>query len=55
MNGRFITDLRFADDIDGIAGSEEELVSLAKNITCDAMASSTFGMEINSIIVIKPH
>ena len=32
MNRRIITNLRFADDIDGLAGSEEELVSLANNI-----------------------
>ena len=32
MNGRILTDLRFADDIDGISGSEETFVSLAKNI-----------------------
>ena len=44
MNGRLITDLRFADDIDGIAGSEEELVSLKNKISLEA---SKFGMEIN--------
>ena len=28
INGRNITNLRFADDIDGLAGSEEELINL---------------------------
>ena len=44
MNERIITNLRFANDIDGLAGSEEELVSLAKNIS---LAARTFVMEIN--------
>ena len=39
MNGRIITDLKFADNIYGLTGFEEELVSLA-NIT-------GFYMEIN--------
>ena len=46
MNGRIITDLRFAFDINGLAGFEEELVSLAKNIS---LAASKFSMEINPI------
>ena len=32
MNGRIITDLRFADDIDGLADYEEELVSSKEHI-----------------------
>ena len=28
VGGRTITDLRFADDIDGLAGEEEELANL---------------------------
>ena len=35
IGGRTITNLRFADDIDGFAGEEEELANLA------------FGMEIS--------
>ena len=27
INGRIITNLRFADDIDGLSGSEEELIN----------------------------
>ena len=30
IGGRSITNLRFADDIDGLAGSEEELPQLVK-------------------------
>ena len=44
INGRIITDLRFADDIDGFVGSEEELVYLANN---RSFSASKFGMEIN--------
>ena len=44
MNGRLITDLRFSDDIDGLAGSEDEMISLANKIS---EAASKFGMEIN--------
>ena len=38
------TNLRFADDIDGLAGSKDEMVSLANKIS---EAASKFGMEIN--------
>ena len=41
--GRTITNLRFADDIDGLAGEEEEL---AKLVECIDKASTAFGMEI---------
>ena len=44
INGRIITGLKFAGDIDGLAGSEEELVYLSKNKSLEA---STFGMEMN--------
>ena len=49
INRRINTDLRFADDIDGLAGSEEALVSLAMNIS---LAASTFGM-CNIIYIIR--
>ena len=32
VGGRNITNLRFADDIDGLAGSEEELRNLVNNL-----------------------
>lgn len=32
IGGRIITNLRFADDIDGLAGSEAELAILVKNL-----------------------
>ena len=32
IGGRNITNLRFADDIDGVAGTEEELNKLVKSI-----------------------
>ena len=44
MNGRLITNLRFADDIDCLAGSEDEMIFLA-NKTSEA--ASKFAMEIN--------
>ena len=42
--GRAITNLRFADDIDGLAG-EEELVELAERLD---KASTAYGMEISA-------
>ena len=45
IGGRNITNLRFADDIDGLAGSEEELKSLMDNLL---RAVKSFGMEINA-------
>ena len=45
IGGRKISNLRFADDIDGIAGSEEELKSL---IGCLDQSSSNYGMEISA-------
>ena len=45
IGGRTITNLRFADDIDGLAGEEEELANLVQKL--DA-ASAKFGMEINA-------
>ena len=45
VGGRTITNLRFANDIDGLAGKEEELASLVDRLdkTCAA-----FGMEISA-------
>uniref|UniRef100_A0A3Q2Z7T5 Reverse transcriptase domain-containing protein n=1 Tax=Hippocampus comes TaxID=109280 RepID=A0A3Q2Z7T5_HIPCM len=43
IGGRTITNLRFVDDIDGLAGNEEELASLVEHLD---KASSAFGMEI---------
>ena len=45
IGGRTVTDLRFADDIDGLAGSEDELISL---ITTIDQVSTKYGMEINT-------
>ena len=45
IGGKIITNLRFADDIDGLAGSESELANLIK-ITDNA--ARAYGMEINS-------
>ena len=45
IGGKIITNLRFADDIDGLAGSESELENLIKIIDNTARA---YGMEINS-------
>ena len=43
--GRTITNLRFADDIDGLAGSELELAQLVERID---QTSKAYGMEINA-------
>ena len=45
IGGKIITNLRFADDIDGLAGSDSELANLIKIIDNTARA---YGMEINS-------
>ncbi|GFO17106.1 endonuclease-reverse transcriptase [Plakobranchus ocellatus] len=45
IGGRPITNLRFADDIDGLAGNECELASLVEQLD---KASSNFGMEISA-------
>ena len=45
IGGRVITNLRFADDIDGLAGSEHELVNLMNKIDS---TSRTYAMEINT-------
>ena len=44
IRGRTISNLRFADDIDGLAGEEEEL---AKLVECVDKASTAYGMEIS--------
>ena len=43
--GKTITNLRFADDIDGLAGSEEELISLVDRLDTTSQA---YGMEISA-------
>ena len=43
--GRRITNLRFADDINGLAGEEEELAKLVERHN---KASIAYGMEINA-------
>ena len=44
IGGRTITNLRFADDIDGLAGEEEELTNLVERLD---KASTAYGMEIS--------
>ena len=43
--GRTITNLRFADDIDGLAGEEETLANLVERLN---KASTAYGMEISA-------
>ena len=43
--GRTITNLRFADDIDVLAGEEEELANLVERLD---KASTAYGMEISA-------
>ena len=45
IGGRTITNLRFADDIDGLAGEEEKL---AKLVECLDKGSTAYSMEISA-------
>ena len=45
VGGRSISNLRFADDIDGLAGSEEELNELTRRLN---QSSCAYGMEISA-------
>ncbi|WP_419633477.1 hypothetical protein, partial [Thiolapillus sp.] len=45
IGGRTITNLRFADDIDGLAGEEEELANLVERLD---KASTAYSMEISA-------
>ena len=45
IGGRTITNLRFADDIDGLVGEEEELANLVERLD---KASTAYGMEISA-------
>ena len=45
IGGRTITNLRFADDIDGLAGQEQELVQLVNHLE---EASSAYDMQIGA-------
>ena len=45
IGGRTITNLRFADDIDGLAGDEQELVNLVERLE---KTSTSYGMEISA-------
>ena len=45
IGGKTITNLCFPDDIDGLAGEEEDL---AKLVECLDKASTAYGMEISA-------
>ena len=45
IGGRTITNLRFADNIDGLAGEEEELANLVERLD---KASTAYGMDISA-------
>ena len=45
IGGRAITNLRFANDIDGLAGEEEVLANLVERLD---KASTAYGMEISA-------
>ena len=45
IGGRTITNLRFADDIDGLAGQEQEMVELVNHLE---EASTAYGMQISA-------
>ena len=46
IGGRTITNLRFADDIKGLAGHEQELVKLVNHLE---EASTAYGMQISAV------
>ena len=45
IGGRTVTNLRFADDIDGLAGDEQEIADLASRLD---NTSASYGMEIGA-------
>ena len=45
IGGRTINNLRFADDIDGLAGEEEKLANVVERLD---KASTAYGMEISA-------
>ena len=45
IGGRTVTNLHFANDIDGLAGEEEELAKLVERLD---KASTAYGMEIGA-------
>ena len=45
IGGRTITNLRFADDVDGLAGEEEELTNLVERLD---KASTAYGIDISA-------
>ena len=45
IGGRTITNLRFADDIDGLAGQEQELGQVGKSLE---ESSTAYGMQISA-------
>ena len=45
IGGRTISNLRFADDIDDLAGEEEEVANLVERLD---KASTAYGMEISA-------
>ena len=45
IGSKIITDSRFADDIDGLAGEEEELAKFVENLN---KASTAYDMEIGA-------
>ena len=45
IGGRTITNLRFSDDIDGLAGEEEKLANIVERLD---EASTFYGMEISA-------
>ena len=45
IGGRAISNLRFADDTDGLAGEEEELAKLVERLD---KASTAYGMEVSA-------
>ena len=51
IGGRTITNLRFADDIDGLAGEEGELTKLVERLD---EASTAYGMEICAKLMTTP-
>ena len=52
IGGKTITNLRFADDTDGLAREDEELANLVQRLD---KASTAYGMEISAETVSYTH
>ena len=53
IGGRTITNLRFADDINGLAGEEEELANLVERLDKASIAYGMNGQKLETVTSFK--